>query len=146
MNPDKLKAELRANPLYLKERIDINDRSARKIGYGHDLNLARLPYGWTTPITFEQAEHLLGIDALRIEDECEQRLSDWVKRDEARQIATGMMVYALGIEAVARMVEFNGFVRHKLYEQAALKIEASAFARDEPDMAERVASLVRSKA
>jgi|GEM_PF-5908473 len=144
MNLDKLKAELRGNQLYLKERYDIKDQNARKIGYGHDLNRNPLPEGWTIPITFNQAEALLVIDAQRIETECDQRLSGWVKRDDARQIATAMLVYALGIEAVAGMVDMNRSIREGKYDVAALKVEASAYARDEPDIAKRVAELMRS--
>lgn len=145
MNLDKLKAELRGNPLYLKERYDIKDQNARKIGYGHDLNRNPLPEGWTIPITFNQAEALLVLDVQRIEEECDQRLSGWVKRDDARQLATAMLVYALGIESVARMVDLNLCIRQVNYEQAALKVEGSAFARDEPDIAARVAELIRSR-
>lgn len=144
MNIDKLKGELRGNPLHLKERLDINDKNARKIGYGHDLNLSPLPAGWTMPITFDKAEALLVLDVRRIEHECEQRLSMWSQRDPARKMATAILVYHLGIEAVAKMQMVNMYIRQGLFSHAADSIEASEFARSEPEVAARVAAMLRT--
>ncbi len=99
---------------------------------------------WRHGITKNAAFYLLRNDVARVKKMCKELIPFWKELDDERQYALLDMAFQLGMNGVLKFKKMLSYLAVGNYRQAAEECLHSAYARQTPNRARRIAQTIKT--